>query len=330
MTVARTGSAQRVAGPPRDAWGRLEVAVAHTRMAPALLDALAGTDGLRLRGEPGAAGPGTDVLVGYHFPQGSCAGLPGLRWVHLTGTGTDHLQRAGLAHDVLVTTSAAVPVAAVAEYAVSGLLLVLKDLADLAGRQREWFRSRAAMLAGSTVGVIGAGRIGRAVLARLRALGARTVAVTRPGAPPVPDAAVTAGADRLVAAAREMDHLVACLPGGPATDGLVSSGVLAALGEDAVVVNVGRASTVDTAALYAALRAGRLRGAFLDVHDVEPLPPGDEAWTVPNLVVSPHCAFCFPGEPAGVAAAFLDNLDDLRHGRSPRDRAPWPPQGAVR
>lgn len=309
----------------RSRWTRLQVHVGHTRMAPKLVAALRGTPGLELSCDPDRPGPGVEVLVGYHFPPGSCAGLDRLRWVHLTGTGIEHLADVSLPPGVLVTTSASVPVAAVAEYALSGLLLLLKDLAGLAGDcHRAWFTSNARMLAGSTVGVVGPGRIGSAVLRRLAALGAVTIAVTRPGAPSVEEAAVSAGADRLVVEASRMDALIACLPAGSGTWQLIDADVLAALPERALVVNVGRAATIDTAALYAALHAGRLGGAFLDVHDVEPLPPDDPAWSVPNLVVSPHCAFSVPGEPEGVAAAFLDNLDDLRHGRSPRDRATWP------
>lgn len=81
---------------------------------------------------------------------------------------------------------------------------------------------------------------------------------------------------------------------------------------------------LDSKALYEALAAGRLRGAFLDVHDEEPLHAEHPAWDIPNLVVSPHCAFAFPDEVPATAAAFLANLDDLRHARPLRDRVPWP------
>jgi phosphoglycerate dehydrogenase-like enzyme len=297
-------------------------------MAPQLRTALDGQPGLRVRVldtvDAGADGFQADALIGYQFGPGSLRGLPGLRWLHLTGTGVDHLGPAGLDPGVLVTTSSRVPVAAVAEYALAGLFLLAKDLVGVArGERREWFRSGAVKVAGSTVAVLGAGRIGRAVLSRLTALEADTVAVTRQGADPVPEAGRTIGLHQLAAEAGGFDFLIACLPGGPGTAGVLGGQVLAALPPHAGIVNVGRASTIDTEALYAALRAGRLGGAFLDVHDVEPLPDDDPAWQIPGLVVSPHCAFCFPGEPAGVAAAFLDNLDDLRNGLAPRDRAGW-------
>lgn len=315
-------------------WDVLDVLVAHSRMAAEIAAALEGKPGLRVRvldsveGDPDGYRP--DALIGYQFGAGSLRALPGLRWLHLTGTGVEHLEPAGLDHRALVTTSSRVPVTAVAEYALAGLLLLAKDLTGVArGERREWFSSNAVQIAGSTAAVVGAGRIGRAVLSRLAALGADTVAVTRPGGAPVPEASRTIDVHRLAAEAAGFDHLIACLPGGPDTARIIGAEVLAALPAHARIVNVGRASTIDTEALYAALRGGRLAGAFLDVHEVEPLPPGDPAWRVPGLVVSPHCAFRFPGEPAGVAAAFLDNLEDLRAGQPPRDRASWTPQRSL-
>lgn len=307
-------------------WDRLDVRVTGTGMAARLVELLDGTPGLSVRAG-GAITDSDQVIIGFKFGAGSLAPAAGLRWLHLTGTGTEHLTQAGLSPEVLVTSSASVPVTAVAEYAFAGLLLLAKDLAGLIdGRPRrpdEWFTSAATLLDGSTVAVAGAGRIGRAILARAAAFGARTIAVTRPDARPDAGATRSVGADRLVMEAPGIDHLVCALPGTAATTGLISAAVLDALPRHATVVNVGRAGTIDIAALYAALTAGRLHGAFLDVHETEPLPPDDPAWEVPRLIVSPHRAFSFPDEPRRVAEVFLANLDDLRHGRVPRDEASW-------
>jgi phosphoglycerate dehydrogenase-like enzyme len=303
-------------------WQRPAVLVAHSKMAPWLVprigaevpvlhaDTVADLDPETLAG--------VDILVGYQFPPGVLAELPSLRWLHLTGTGTDHLAAAGLRPGVLVTNSARVPVESVAEYAVAGLFMLLKDFPELA-HGPPWYSSRAVLLHGSVVLVLGAGRIGRAVVRLLTALGARCVAVTRTGEVEVPGAERTIGVEQLVDAAASADHMVCCLPGTDETANLVDKAVLAALPPHAALVNVGRASTVDDDALHEALRARQIRGAFLDVHRSEPLPSGDPVWTVPNLVVSPHRAFAFPGEPAEVGRAFLENLADLRHGLPPRD-----------
>jgi len=326
MTSSR---AAQVDGPASGAapWTDVRACIMYCGMAPRLVSELASIRGLRVQvtDQVGPEARDADVLIGYHFPPGSLADLPRLRWLHLTGTGTDHLAATGLSPEVPVTTSAAVPVTAVAEYALSGLLLLLKDLPDLTRRRNaEWFRSDALLLSGSTVAVVGAGRIGRAVLTRLAALGAHPVAVTRDGAAAVPQARRTIGIASLAREAKDFDHLIACLPGGPRTRGLIGREVLAALPSHAVIVNVGRGETIDNIALHAALRSGHLRGAFIDVHEQEPLPDDDPAWDVPRLVVSPHRAFAFPDEPAEVARTFLANLDDFRRGIPFSDR--WQPK----
>ncbi|MEJ2854325.1 MULTISPECIES: NAD(P)-dependent oxidoreductase [unclassified Saccharothrix] len=301
-------------------WDRPEVLVAHSKMWPELVPRIAEAVPVRQADAIADLSPAeraaVEVLVGYQFPPDCLTLLPNMRWLHLTGTGTDHLAAAGLKPGTLVTNAARVPVEAVAEYAVAGLFMLLKDFPELSARPA-WYTGRAVLLDGSTVLVLGGGRIGRAVVRRLSALGARCVAVTRTGRSPVPLAVKTVSVDELPAVAGEVDHVVACLP---ATEQpLVDKAVLGALPSHAAFVNVGRASTVDDEALYEALRSGQLRGAFLDVHRTEPLPDDDPVWQVPNLVVSPHRAFAFPGEPAEVARTFLDNLADLRAGRTPRD-----------
>ncbi|MFG3529810.1 NAD(P)-dependent oxidoreductase [Streptomyces sp. NPDC047917] len=306
-------------------WHDPRILVAHTAMGAELLTHLDPTvtavQATSLLDVPRNELAEVEVLIGHHFPAHSLALLPGLRWLHLTGTGTDHLSAAGLAPGTLVTNSARVPVESVAEYALSALLMLLKEFPTLSARpqRRVWHASTAAMLCGSTVLVVGAGRIGQAVIRKVTALGARCVAVTRTGERSVPGADRTVGAGRLAEVAAVADHIVCCLPATTGTRHLVNGDVLAALPAGAALVNVGRAGTVDDEALREALEAGALRGALLDVHDIEPLPADDPRWRTPGLVVSPHCAFAFPGEPAAVGQVFQDNLTDLRAGREARD-----------
>lgn len=310
---------------------RPSVLISHSTMGPAMLAALGDRVSARLVDSPAALDrarqpniPGLediDTIIGFHFPPDALAGLPNLRWLHLTGTGSDHLLATGLHPGVLVTNSPRVAVEPVAEYALTGLLACLKDFASLGERpnRRRWFGASSLMLAGSTVGVLGAGRIGTAVIRRLTALGARCVAFTRTGTPAVQEAIETIDSAELYNRAHTLDSLVCCLPATAATRGLVSADMLAALPTHAVIVNVGRAHSIDVEALYECLRTQRIRAAFLDVHASEPLPPNDPAWAIPRLIVSPHCGFAFPDEALEVARSFFDNLDDLRAGVTPRD-----------
>jgi phosphoglycerate dehydrogenase-like enzyme len=115
------------------------------------------------------------------------------------------------------------------------------------------------------------------------------VALTRSGrAVPGADASVGPEAlDELLAAS---DYVVAAAPETPATRGLLSADRIALMREGAWLINVGRGSLVDTEALVAALRGGRIGGAVLDVTDPEPLPDGHALWDLPNAIVTSHSA----------------------------------------
>ncbi len=82
----------------------------------------------------------------------------------------------------------------------------------------------------------------------------------------------------------------------------------------AVLVNVGRGPVVDEAALVRALSEGRIRGAALDVFEIEPLPAGHPFYGLENVLVSPHCADNTPGWREAAMRAFLRNLDRFRQG----------------
>src|SRR5690606_10455998 len=101
------------------------------------------------------------------------------------------------------------------------------------------------------------------------------------------------GTDRLPELLPTADVLAVCVPLTDATTGLVDAQVLAALPDDALVVNVARGGVVDTAALMAECASGRLRAA-LDVTDPEPLPDGHPLWSTPGVLVVPHVGGASP------------------------------------
>jgi D-3-phosphoglycerate dehydrogenase len=144
-------------------------------------------------------------------------------------------------------------------------------------------------LSRSTVGVVGFGRIGRGVVRRLAAFGGR-VLVSDPAADP---AAITAAAaepatlERLFA---ESDIVTLHCPSLPETRGLIGRDTIAAMKPGAALVNLSRGDLVDPDALVAALAAGRLSGAALDVFSPEPIPPGHPILGRPDVVLAPHIA----------------------------------------
>lgn len=261
-----------------------------------------------------------DVLVANVFPAGLLGRCPRLHWLHLTGTGLDHVSRGRPRPGLLVTNSPDVPARAVAEFAWMGVLALAKDAVRLVDQQRArlWRSPDARLVAGSRLALVGLGRIGGEIARRARCFDVSVTAVTR-RARPSPLADRVLPPSRLPEALADADHVVLAIPGTPATRRLVDARAIAAMRPTATLVNVARASVLDVDALVAALQEGRLRAALLDVHDEEPLPRTSPLWKVDRLWLTPHGAHRFPQEEAEVARLVVANLTALRSGRALRN-----------
>ena len=254
------------------------------------------------------------------------AANPELRWVQIMAAGGGaQVRAAGLAPEdlerVVFTTGAGVHAGPLSEFALFGLLCGDKHLPRLVAQQsrHEWSgRWPLGQVAGSTVVVAGLGGIGREVVRKAHALGARVVGVSRSGEP-VPGADVVGRPRDLVELAHGADALVSTLPGADETTGLVSAAVLDALRPGATFVSVGRGTVVDEPALVDALRSGQVGFAALDVFAVEPLPADSPLWDLPNVVVSPHTAANSPHEERLLAELFCGNLERFLAGRPLRN-----------
>ena len=120
--------------------------------------------------------------------------------------------------------------------------------------------------------------------------------------------------DDLVTVAGELDAVVTTLPGTAATTGLFGAAFFDALRPGATVVNVGRGTVVDEPALIAALRAGQVGFAALDVFAAEPLPGHSPLWDMPNVLVSRHTAALSVQEDRRIAELFARNARRLLDG----------------
>lgn len=218
---------------------------------------------------------------------------PGLEWVQLPAAGVESWVESGALRDGVTFTSAAGCYAdTVAEHAFALMLAGARKL-HVEARADSWARPEGiGTLFGSTVGIVGAGGIGRALIRLLEPFGARVLAVNRSGRP-VDGAARTSPAED-AAALRELlstsDFVVVAAPSTSATSRLIDERALALMQPHAWLVNVARGSLVDTDALLRALAAERIGGAALDVTDPEPLPDGHPLFREPRALISPHCA----------------------------------------
>jgi phosphoglycerate dehydrogenase-like enzyme len=118
---------------------------------------------------------------------------------------------------------------------------------------------------------------------------------------------------------READYVVNALPLTSQTRGLFDEAAFRAMRPGATFINVGRGGTVREATLSRALRRGWIRGAGLDVFETEPLPPESELYTLPNVIVSPHCADLTAAALLRVADLVVDNVRRFVSGRPLRN-----------
>jgi phosphoglycerate dehydrogenase-like enzyme len=248
---------------------------------------------------------------------------PRVRWIQATSAGIGQMVRrleyARRLPDTTFTTASGVHARPLAEFVLLSLLAHARRLLPTLQAQaaRRWERFAGLELEGRTVLIVGLGSIGSEVARLARPLGVRVLGIRRrPGAPPPAADAVDGifGPDRLQDLLPTADYLVLTLPHTDDTEALIGERELAALPDGAVLINIGRGALVSEEALVAALRSGRLGGAFLDVFAREPLPSDSPLWDMPNVVVSPHSASTSEGENGRIVALFCENLRRDRAG----------------
>ncbi|WP_246318485.1 D-isomer specific 2-hydroxyacid dehydrogenase family protein [Glaciibacter psychrotolerans] len=224
--------------------------------------------------------------------NGVLAANPQIGWVQLPWAGVDaftSILDAPANRHVLWTSAKGAYAQPVAEHALALILATLRVLPRRA-RATSWDDVPAGRsLYGRRVVIVGAGGIALELLRLLEPFGVHTTIVRR-SAQPVRRADRTVTAAALVEVLPDAEVLVIAAALTGETRHLIGADELAVLGADAVVVNIARGGLIDTDALVAALAAGTIAGAALDVTDPEPLPDGHPLWTEPRCLITPHMA----------------------------------------
>lgn len=232
-----------------------------------------------------------------------------LKWLNSFFAGVDWLPLTDLRErGVTLTNGSGINANTVAEFTLMAMLAFARGHADIvrALDRKQWLDPQMTgtkrELAGSKVLLMGYGEIGQAVGRMLAGFRAEVTPMRRSGG----EGAL--GPDEWQARIGEFDWVVLAMPSTPETRRMVSAEVLAAMKPDAVLVNVARADIVDQDALVAALHAGKLGGAILDLTDPEPLPPDHPLWDAPGAHVTMHMAG-LPTEASRLAAGqrFITN-----------------------
>ena len=229
----------------------------------------------------------------FPFDQELLAQAPGLQFIHKTGTGVDWfdlrlLDEAG----VLLANNAGFNASAVAEHTIMLMLLCLRGGVANFARWRAgiWERSTAyepVLLEGKTVGIVGLGAIGQHVARAVLGMGAHVVA-TQHRPHPLPEGLQNITLLPLDDLLEQADIVTLHVPLTEATRALIGARELARMKPSATLLNTSRGQVIDEPALVAALQAGRLRAAGLDVLAQEPTPPDNPLLAMPNVVITPH------------------------------------------
>ncbi|HEY2507037.1 MAG TPA: hydroxyacid dehydrogenase [Streptosporangiaceae bacterium] len=278
---------------------------------------------------PGAAAAvqGCEVLLtGWGAPRVDVAALdlmPDLRAiVHAAGTVKHHLTTDVFTRGIQVAAAVEANAIPVAEFTFAAIVLAAKRATWFA---RE-YRTRRDLgvrrmppgagqvgANGIVVGVVGASRVGRLVLDRLRSLDARVLVYD----PYLADAdaaalgAELAGLDRLV---RDSDIVTLHAPALPETRNMIGRAQLTAMRDGAVLINTSRGALVDTGALIAELASGRIE-AVLDVTEPEPLPPDSPLFDLPNVQLTPHIAGALGNEVPRLLEQAVAEIERLAAGQ---------------
>lgn len=305
-------------------------------MMPSVVSALEGQFTLRRAWEapdPDAfvaavAGGIGGIAAGGHVPVDGPLfdKLPRLEIVSSFGVGYDHVDaREAGRRGLVVTNTPDVLTDEVADLTIGLLLSTLRHLpqADRYLREGGWLEKPYPLtptLRGRKVGILGLGRIGKAVAQRLEGFG---VAISYHGRSKQADVPYGYHGSLLELAAAV--HVLICVaPGGAETRNIVDREVLEALGPDGVLINVGRGTVVDEQALVEALKAGAILSAGLDVFADEPRVPS-ELIAMPNVVLLPHVGSASVETRRAMGQLVVDNLLSWFSGKGPLTPVPETP-----
>src|SRR6202165_4565598 len=242
--------------------------------------------------------PDTDIFVGYSLRAEQLKDAKKLKWIHSTAAGVAQLMYPELRDSgIMVTNPSGIFSVPMAEHTAGLLLALARNLPDsVRGQDRSrWAQQEVwdkpphlTELNGKVLLIVGYGSIGREVAKRAKAFEIRVWGVTRSGEADRAYAEKIFSAAKLHEALPAADYVLICAPETAGTKDLIGAADIARMKRGARLINVGRGSLLDEAALVQALESGALGGAALDVAQTEPLPAESPLWKAPNLFITPH------------------------------------------
>lgn len=242
--------------------------------------------------------PDADIFVGYSLRAEQLPTARKLKWIHSTAAGVSQLMYPELRDSgIVVTNPSGIFSVPMAEHTMGLLLALARNFPDSVryqdrskwGQQELWnMPQQLTELNGKLLLIVGYGSIGKELARRARCFDLRVWGVTRSGNGDSTYADKIAPVAQLEELLHEADFVVLAAPDTAETKHLIGERQIARMKRGARLINVGRGSLLDEAALLRALETGALGGAVLDVMASEPLAPDSALWRAPNLFLTPH------------------------------------------
>jgi phosphoglycerate dehydrogenase-like enzyme len=269
--------------------------------------------------------PDADIFVGYSLRAEQLQDGKKLKWIHSTAAGVAQLMYPELRNSgIVVTNPSGIFSVPMAEHVIGLLLALARNFPDCVRQQdrARWSQQELwdkpqhlTELNGKVLLIVGYGSIGREVAKRAKALDMRVWGVTRSGKGDRTHAEKLFAAAQLEEVLPDADYVLIAAPETAETKHLIGAVQIARMKRGARLINVGRGSLLDEAALIGALESGALGGAALDVVQTEPLPAESPLWRAPNLMLTPHTSAVSDGLWERETALLLELLERWFDGR---------------
>lgn len=266
-----------------------------------------------------------DAEVYYGFPNADLLDqAKALRWIQAPSAGVNFLQHLPqlVESDIVLTNTRGAHGPSIGEHTFALLFALTRHIPEsvVAQREHRWawtdlYRTSHEIW-GRTIGIIGYGAIGRSVAQRARGFDMEVLAVDPHPETGAPNVHETWEMDRLPELLKRSDVVVVSAPLTAESYHLLDADALALMKPDAYLIVVSRGGIVDEDALAAALKAGKLGGAGLDVTEVEPLAPESPLWDAPNVVITPHTAGDSTEKELRCIDILRENLRRYAHGET--------------
>ncbi len=230
------------------------------------------------------------IGLGHHIPNDLIKGAGKLKWIQALTTGTETLTAPGvLPPHVLLTSTRGIHGPQMSELAFLNMIALNRSFRKMQRNQAEakWEGWNQPILEGRTVVIVGLGVLAEHLAERCKLFGMTTIGVSG-GRSEAPHFDEVQPRENLAQAAARADFLVLLVPYSKETHHLVDRKVLSAMKPSAFLINLARGGVLDEAALIEHLQAGRIAGAGLDIFSIQPLPPDNPLWRMPNVIITPN------------------------------------------